>query len=85
MIRRVPAPLSIREPENWPELLSATKVASLLGLERHTVLDMIARGELPATKIGRQWRIAPDDVWPFIPASIRARWPPGPWRNDDSS
>ncbi len=77
------APLSLREPQNWPPLLSATQVADLLLLERHTVLAMISRGELPATKAGRQWRIAPEDVAPFIPASVREAWPPGPWHVRD--
>ena len=82
MIRPVRDRLSVREPQHWPPLLTATQVADLLLVERHTIPSMIARGELPATKVGRQWRIAPDDVWPFIPASIRAGWPPGPWDTD---
>ena len=43
---------------------------------------MIARGEIAGVKIGKQWRIAPEDVWALIPAGTRARWPPGPWRAD---
>lgn len=76
----VPPALSLHEPQHWPPLLTASQVATLLMVERHTIPAMIARGELPATKIGKQWRIAPEDVWPLIPAGIRARWPEGPWR-----
>jgi excisionase family DNA binding protein len=80
---RVPPPLSLHEPHTWPQLLSATQVAGLLLVDRQTVVAMIDRGELAGSKIGKQWRIAPEDVWPLIPAGVRARWPPGPWRSDD--
>jgi excisionase family DNA binding protein len=79
----VPPPLSLHEPQTWPLLLSATQVAGLLLVDRQTVAAMIDRGELEGSKIGKQWRIAPEDVWPLIPSGVRARWPPGPWRGDD--
>jgi excisionase family DNA binding protein len=79
----VPPPLSLHEPQTWPRLLSATQVAGLLLVDRQTVVAMIDRGELEGSKIGKQWRIAPEDVWPLIPSGVRARWPPGPWRGDD--
>jgi hypothetical protein len=34
---------------------------------------MIGRGEIPVVKVGKQWRIAPEDVWPLILAGTRAR------------
>lgn len=80
---RVPPPLSLHEPQTWPQLLSATQVAGLLLVDRQTVVAMIDRGELVGSKIGKQWRIAPEDIWPLIPAGVRARWPPGPWRGED--
>jgi excisionase family DNA binding protein len=65
-------PLSLHEPHTWPQLLSATQVAALLLVDRQTVVAMIERGELAGSKIGKQWRIAPEDVWPLIPAGVRA-------------
>jgi excisionase family DNA binding protein len=85
MIASVSRPLSLQAPQDWPALLSVTQVAELLLLNRQTVQAMIARGELPAVKTGKLWRIAPEDVWPFVPTGIRSRWPEGPWRDDASS
>jgi excisionase family DNA binding protein len=81
MIATVPDQLSLRNPQDWPPLLTVTQVAELLLLNRQTVLAMIDRKELPAVKAGKRWRIAPEDVWPFVPSGIRARWPEGPWRD----
>jgi excisionase family DNA binding protein len=75
----VPSPLSLHAPENWPEVLSTTQVAELLAIDRQTVLRMIDRDELPASRVGKVWRIAPEDIWPFVLPGIRARWPDGPW------
>ena len=38
---------------------NATRAAAIYGIEPHTILDAIQRGEVPARRIGRQW---------FIPA-----------------
>lgn len=46
-------------------LRSATQVAGLLLVDRQTVVAMIDRGELAGVKVGKQWRIAPEDVWPL--------------------
>jgi excisionase family DNA binding protein len=78
---RVPPPPRVRAPQDWPSVLSVTQVADLLGVHRETVLKMIDRRELPAVRVGKLWRIAPEDVWPFVPPGIRARWPDGPWRD----
>ncbi len=82
MIRGVPTPLSLHEPDTWPQLLSASDAAGLLLVDRQTVVAMIARGELAGVKVGKQWRIAPEDLWPLIPPGVRGRWPPGPWRDE---
>jgi len=74
------ARLSLHAPEDWPEVLTTTQVAGLLAINRETVRQMIERHELPAARVGRLWRVAPEDVWPFVPPGIRARWPPGAWR-----
>ncbi|HEX8158907.1 MAG TPA: helix-turn-helix domain-containing protein [Solirubrobacteraceae bacterium] len=78
---RVAPPLSLRKPQDWPSVLTTAQVAELLSVNRQTVLIMIARRELPASRVGKLWRIAPEDVWPFVPPGIRARWPEGPWHD----
>jgi excisionase family DNA binding protein len=37
------------------ELLTATDVAKVLGVQRPTALDYMRRGVIPACKIGRRW------------------------------
>lgn len=81
---RMPPPLSVDEPQDWPVVLSVTQVADLLGVHRGTILKMIDRRELPATRVGKLWRIAPEDLWPLLPRRIRGRWPDGPWRDTPS-
>ncbi len=80
----VPSALSIHKPQDWPTVLTSGQVAEILVLHRQTIQSMITRGELPAVKAGKLWRIAPEDVWPFVPPGIRARWPDGPWRSADA-
>ncbi len=80
----MPPELSIHKPQDWPAVLTSGQVAEILVLHRQTIQSMITRGELPAVKAGKLWRIAPEDVWPFVPPGIRARWPDGPWRSADA-
>ena len=75
----MPKRLSLRAPQDWPEVLTTTQVAQLLAVERQTVIRMIDRGELRAARVGRLWRIAPEDVWPLVPPGTRETWPEGPW------
>jgi excisionase family DNA binding protein len=70
---RVALPLSLRKPQNRPSVFTMTQVAELLSVNRQTGLRMIARRELPPSRVGKLWRIAPEDVWPFVPPGIRAR------------
>lgn len=81
MMSRVPS-LSLRAPQDWPEVLTTTQVAQLLGVRVPTVIRMIKRDELPASRVGHLWRIAPEDVWPLVPPGIRERWPEGPWTDE---
>jgi excisionase family DNA binding protein len=81
MMRRVPAPLDVHTPEDWPAALSTTQVARLLAVHRDTVLVWCDTGRLPAAKVGTRWRVAAEDVWPLVPPGIRATWTPGPWCN----
>ncbi len=73
-------PLSPHAPQDWPAILTTTQVALLLVVNDQTIRTMIERGELPAARVGKQWRIAAEDVWPFVPPGIRATWPQGRWR-----
>ena len=79
----VSAALSIHDPQDWPVVLTTSQVADLLLVDRQTILAMIKRGDLPASRVGKPYRIAPEDVWPLVPPGIRDRWPAGPWRDGD--
>lgn len=48
----------------------------MLGVSQRTVTNFIARGELAATRIGRQWRVDPDEFDRFLASQPRLR-PPG--------
>lgn len=43
-------------------LLSMQEAADLLSVHRLTVYNLIKRGDLEATKVGRQWRIKPSSL-----------------------
>lgn len=76
---RVPEPLDVHKPQDWPAALSTTQVARLLGVHRDTVLVWCDSGRLAAVMVGARWRIAAEDVWPLVPPGIRATWVAGPW------
>src|SRR5688500_4661192 len=57
--------------------LSASGAASLLGVSHRTIRRAIARGDLPATKHGGVYRIAPADLARYRPGR-RAAAPPAP-------
>jgi putative molybdopterin biosynthesis protein len=44
------------------DILSAEQVAELFGVHRTTVYDLIERGEIPAVKVARRWRIRRQDI-----------------------
>jgi len=78
----VPPPLSIHRPQDWPALLSIRQVADMLNVNYQTIHSLVLREKLPGVRVGKIWRVAAEDVWPFVPPSIRAQWPDGPWRED---
>jgi len=43
-------------------LLTPEDVAEMLGVSRRTVTRMAAAGELPAVRIGSQWRFRPESI-----------------------
>jgi excisionase family DNA binding protein len=48
--------------------LSVAQVCALLGVCAKTVRRRIANGDLPATKFGRDWRIARSDLRAYLSA-----------------
>ncbi|GAA4292940.1 helix-turn-helix domain-containing protein [Mycobacterium paraffinicum] len=49
-----------------PKLLKADDVAEVLNCNRRTVWRLIAAGQIPAIKVGNEWRIRPDDLADFM-------------------
>jgi putative molybdopterin biosynthesis protein len=49
--------------DNYP--LTPEEVAEILKIKKHTVYELVKRGELPAFRIGRKIRINPQDVETF--------------------
>lgn len=39
------------------EILALKEVAQYLGLNKRTVYNLVRKGEIPGTRIGRQWRV----------------------------
>jgi excisionase family DNA binding protein len=46
--------------EDLPQILTIAQVAEFLGLHELTVRRLAREGELPALKLGRQWRVKKD-------------------------
>lgn len=47
-------------------LLTVAEVAARLRVARMTVYREIDRGRLPASRVGRNWRIDPDDLDAYL-------------------
>lgn len=52
------------------QLLTITDVAEVLQVSTKTVRRWIANGDLPAHRLGRQWRIAPAELERFLRSNI---------------
>lgn len=48
------------------ELLTPQEVAHILKKTRRTIYNYIRAGQLPAAKVGNDWRIHPDDLDAFL-------------------
>ncbi|TMB70116.1 MAG: helix-turn-helix domain-containing protein [Chloroflexi bacterium] len=48
------------------KLLTPEQVAERLQVTERTVYDWLRRGKLPALKLGRLWRIRPEDLEAFL-------------------
>jgi len=60
--------------KNSEKLLTPTNVADRLQVNERTVTLWLRRGHLRGFKIGKEWRISPDDLQAFLEAS--ANMPP---------
>src|SRR5215813_10144833 len=54
-MKKAPQPL-----HSYPEIMTPHQAAEVLQLPAKTVVMLCARGDLPACKLGRQWRIDRD-------------------------
>jgi len=59
--------------DKLPRLLTASEVASLLGLGVSTIYLLIRRNELPCIRFGRAVRVRTDDVEKFIEANAEGQ------------
>lgn len=50
------------ECRELPEILKPTDVAEFLCIHKNTVYKIIKRGDLPAFRVGRAWRICRQDL-----------------------
>ena len=48
-------------------MLTTSQAAALVNVARVTILKWIARGDLPAEKIGRDWMIKESDLFTVAP------------------
>ena len=55
-----------RRPTSLDPLLDIPTVAAVCGVSEKTVRRWIQAGELPAAKLGNQWRIRPRDLDDFV-------------------
>jgi len=59
---------------NDKKLLTPTDVANCLQVNERTVTLWLRKGHLRGFKVGKEWRISPDDLQAFLEAS--ANMPP---------
>lgn len=48
--------------EQYEDLLNVNCVMEILGIGRNTALKLLKSGEIPARKVGREWRIIKADL-----------------------
>ncbi len=55
--------------KNSEKLLTPTDVADRLQVNERTVTQWLRKGHLRGFKIGKEWRISPEDLQAFLEAS----------------
>lgn len=56
------------------EYLTTKEIAKILRVEPRTVLNLIARKEIPATKIGWEWRVERIDFIIYLDRNKTFEW-----------
>src|SRR5213596_2805207 len=62
------------------KLLTPEQVAERLQVTERTVYGWLRRGKLPALKLGRLWRIRPEDLEAFLESARPSAQSPSPLR-----
>ncbi len=57
------------------KLLTPTDVANRLQVNKRTVTRWLRKGHLRGFKVGKEWRISPDDLQAFLEASANKPTP----------
>lgn len=52
--------------EEYDDILSVGCLNQILGLGKNTTLKLLKTGEIPAKKVGHQWRILKKDVIQYL-------------------
>ena len=52
------------------EILTVKEAAQLLKTTRQQIRKMIQNEELPAVKVGREWRIPMESIWIFLEGNL---------------
>jgi excisionase family DNA binding protein len=55
------------------EFLSADEAAEMLNLHARTIRRLLASGELPGTRLGRQWRVSATAVRKLIESGSKPK------------
>jgi len=65
----------VKEPEFRHDLLTPTEVIAYLRVDVRTVYRLMRTGDLPAVRVGRQWRVRQAD----LDSWLRRGTPERPW------
>ena len=57
------------ECQKLPTILKPSEVAEFLGIHKNTVYKLIRRGDLPAFRVGKSWRIQRNDLFQLLEGS----------------
>ena len=72
---------------NYPwmrkDWLTPKEVAEILDVSLMTISRLIRNKELAAVKVGKQYRIAPNQLWDFIEKNVTVSPSPMPPEEDD--
>lgn len=52
--------------ENYPDVLLVEEVAEYLRVNKQTIYNLLHKGELPAKKIGGQWRFHKQSIDDYL-------------------